>query len=101
MPAALNLDEFNAFLDSKPGWIVLTSIGPDGYPHSVPLGYFRHGERILCGVRDGTRKIRNIESNPKVSLLVESGSSAWRRSTAAWPTLISRRKRARALPTLR
>jgi nitroimidazol reductase NimA-like FMN-containing flavoprotein (pyridoxamine 5'-phosphate oxidase superfamily) len=66
---------FNAYLDSKPGWIVLTSIGPDGFPHSVPLGYFRDGDSVYCGVRDGTRKIRNIEGNPKVSLLVESGST--------------------------
>lgn len=75
MPRALSLDEFNAFLDSKPGWIVLSSIGPDGFPHSVPLGYFRDGDTIYSGVRDGTTKVRNIEGNPKVSLVVESGST--------------------------
>jgi len=75
MPARLSNDDFNAFLDSRPGWIVLSTVGADGFPHSVPLGYFRDGERIYCGVRDGTSKIRNIEANPKVSLLVESGST--------------------------
>ena len=75
MPTRLTEVEFNAFLDSRPGWIVLSTIGPDGFPHSVPLGYFREGEAVYCGVRDGTTKVRNIDANPKVSLLVESGST--------------------------
>ncbi len=75
MAPSLSREEFDAFLDSKPGWIVLTSIGPDGYPHSVPLGYVRDGDRVLCGVRDNTTKVRNIETNPRVSLVVESGST--------------------------
>ena len=75
MPARLTEEQFNAFLDSRPGWIVLSTIGPDGFPHSVPLGYFREGDTIYCGVRDGTTKVRNIDANPKVSLLVESGST--------------------------
>ena len=75
MPRRLSTDEFNAFLDSKPGWIVLSTIGADGFPHSVPLGYFRDGDTIYSGVRDGTTKVRNVEANPKVSLMVESGST--------------------------
>ena len=46
MAESLDLEAFNDFLDSKPGWIVLTTIAPDGYPHSVPLGYFRDGDHI-------------------------------------------------------
>lgn len=75
MPARMSVDEFNEFLDSKPGWIVLTSIGADGFPHSVPLGYFRDGDSVFLGCRDGTRKLKNIDANPKVSLMVESGST--------------------------
>ena len=75
MPVSLTTEEFHDFYDGQPGWVVLTSIGADGYPHSVPLGYFREGEHIYCGVVDGTKKIRNIEGNPKVSLLIESGST--------------------------
>ncbi|MEM7092310.1 MAG: pyridoxamine 5'-phosphate oxidase family protein [Actinomycetota bacterium] len=75
MPGSLDIDAFNAFLDEKPGWIVLTTITPDGYPHSVPLGYFREGDSIFCGCRDNTTKVRNAEQNPKVSLMVESGST--------------------------
>lgn len=61
------------FFDSKPGWAALSSVGPDGYPHTVAIGYFRLDEVLYCGCRDHTRKIRNIEANPKVSLLLENG----------------------------
>jgi nitroimidazol reductase NimA-like FMN-containing flavoprotein (pyridoxamine 5'-phosphate oxidase superfamily) len=71
----MSLQEVHEFLDSKPGWIVLTSIGADGYPHSVPLGYFRLDDDIVMGVRTGTRKLENIRNNPKVSLLLETGAS--------------------------
>jgi len=64
-----------AFLDTKPGWIVLSTIGRQGYPHSVPLGYFRLGDDIYIGCRAGTQKVKNIERNPKVSLVLESGST--------------------------
>jgi nitroimidazol reductase NimA-like FMN-containing flavoprotein (pyridoxamine 5'-phosphate oxidase superfamily) len=75
MPRKLTREEAHAFLDSKPGWIMLSTIGPDGYPHTVPLGYFRLGEEIVMGVRSETRKLKNIQANPKVSLLLESGST--------------------------
>jgi len=67
--------EVKAFLDTKPGWIVLSTIGLQGYPHSVPLGYFRLGDDIYIGCRAGTQKVKNIERNPKVSLVLESGST--------------------------
>ena len=40
MPRPLTTQEAHEFLDSKPGWIVLTTLGPDGFPHTVPLGLF-------------------------------------------------------------
>lgn len=68
-------DEVNAFLDSRPGWIALTTIGKDGFPHTVPIGYFRVGGDIYIGCRSGTQKLKNIERNPKVSVMLESGST--------------------------
>ena len=73
MPRKFSVQEAREFLDSRPGWITLTTIGPDGFPHSVPLGYFRLGDEILMGVRANTRKLKNIQDNPKVSLLLEPG----------------------------
>jgi len=75
VPGKLSAEEANAFLDSRPGWIILTTIGRDGYPHTVPIGYFRIGDDIYLGCNHPTQKTRNIERNPSVSLLVESGSS--------------------------
>lgn len=76
MPARLTLDEINAFLDSRPGWIDFTSVGRDGYPHTVPIGYFRlDGEEVYLGCRANTQKTKNVERNPKVSLMLESGST--------------------------
>ncbi|MEE8305547.1 MAG: pyridoxamine 5'-phosphate oxidase family protein [Candidatus Tectomicrobia bacterium] len=68
-------DEVKAFLDAKPGWIILSTVGLNGYPHSVPIGYFRLGDDIYLGCRAGTQKVKNIERNPKVSLVLESGST--------------------------
>ena len=67
--------EIEAYLDSRPSWAILSTIEKDGFPHAVPLGYFRLGRDIIMGVRDGTRKIANVENNPNVSVLLEDGSS--------------------------
>jgi PPOX class probable F420-dependent enzyme len=66
-------EEAHAFLDSRPGWIALTTLSRDGYPHTVPIGYFRHGDEVYIGCRAGTQKLKNIERNPRVSLMIESG----------------------------
>lgn len=60
-------------LDKKERWVVLSTIGPDGFPHSVPVGYFLFDGRIVIGCRDQTQKVRNIERNSKVSVLWENG----------------------------
>ncbi len=75
MPRPLTQQEAHDFLDSKPGWIALTTVGPDGFPHTVPLGYFRLGDDILIGVRNNTLKLKNIRYNPRVSLMIESGAT--------------------------
>ena len=75
MPASLTKEEAHAYLDSRPGWIILTTIGRDGMPHTVPIGYFRLGDDVYVGCRAGTQKIKNVERNPNVSLLVQSGGS--------------------------
>ena len=75
MPRKLSDEQVAAYLDSRPGWAILSTIDKDGFPHSVPLGYFRLGRDIVMGVRDGTRKVANVEGNPNVSVLLEDGST--------------------------
>ena len=78
MPVPMTINEAYEFLDSRPGFIVLSTIGRDGYPHSVPIGYFRLGEDIYVGGRANTQRIRNVQRNPLVSamLAAERGSGA-------------------------
>jgi len=75
MPQKLSDEQIEAYVDSRPAWAILSTIDKDGFPHSVPLGYFRFGRDIIMGVRDGTRKVANVENNPNVSVLLEDGSS--------------------------
>ena len=75
MPAKLTKEEADEFLDSRPGWLVFTSVGKDGYPHTVPIGYQRVGDEIYVGGRGGTQRLANVRRNAKVSALIESGSS--------------------------
>ena len=75
MPRKLSDEQIAAYLDSRPSWAILSTIDEDGFPHSVPLGYFRLGRDIIMGVRDRTRKVANVEANPNVSILLEDGSS--------------------------
>lgn len=63
-------DEVNAYLDARDEWAILTTIGADGYPHSVALGYFRIGDDIYLGMKDRTQKVLNAERNPKASVMV-------------------------------
>ena len=75
MPKPMSEKEAIAYIDTKPGWAMLSTIGSDGYPHTVPVGYFRVNNKIYMGCRDNTQKIVNIERNPKVSVSLESGST--------------------------
>ena len=71
--STLSRHEIDEILRKKERWIALTTMGPDGFPHTVPIGYFPVGEKLLLGCRDGTQKVKNIERNEKVSLLWENG----------------------------
>lgn len=75
MPGKMTQEEVHAFLDSRPGWISLTTISKSGFPHTVPIGYFRMGDEVYIGCRAGTQKLKNIERNPKVSVMLESGGT--------------------------
>jgi nitroimidazol reductase NimA-like FMN-containing flavoprotein (pyridoxamine 5'-phosphate oxidase superfamily) len=75
VPRKFTDEQIEAYLDSRPSWAALTTIDEDGFPHTVPLGYFRFGRDIIMGVRDGTRKVANVERNPNVSVMLEDGST--------------------------
>ena len=59
----------------------LATIGPDGLPHVVPLGWSYNPvlDTIDIGGRDfaKTRKFRNVRANPKVDLVVDDVLPPW------------------------
>lgn len=42
----------------------------DGSPHQVPVGFAFDGERFLIPTGGRTRKVRNVEANPRARVLV-------------------------------
>ena len=71
--ARLSPEEIKEILNKKERWVALTTSSPNGYPHTVPIGYFLVGEALVMGCRDGTQKVKNIERDPRVSVLWENG----------------------------
>jgi nitroimidazol reductase NimA-like FMN-containing flavoprotein (pyridoxamine 5'-phosphate oxidase superfamily) len=71
--ARLSAEEIKEILNKKERWVALTTTSPNGYPHTVPIGYFLVGESLVMGCRDGTQKVKNIERDPRVSVLWENG----------------------------
>lgn len=54
--------------------VILTTNGPDGYPHSVPMTYLSHDDHVVeFTTFTKSQKVRNLERDPKVSLVIETG----------------------------
>ncbi len=65
--------EIRAFLRSHKT-IILSSIGPDGVPHPMPMWFVSDDDFVVSmATFRGTQKIKNLQRDPRVSLLVESG----------------------------
>ncbi len=54
----------------KPLIARISTVGQDGYPHTVPVWFMCDGDDIvIISVRD-TRKVRHIAANPKGAVLI-------------------------------
>lgn len=53
--------------------LVLSTIGPGGYPHSMPLSYVVLDDRMWCWTYAKSQKARNLERDPRAAALVETG----------------------------
>ncbi|WP_119072851.1 pyridoxamine 5'-phosphate oxidase family protein [Aggregatilinea lenta] len=58
-----------AFLQ-KPLIARMSTIDPDGYPHTVPVWFKLDGDDLVVIVVRSTRKIGHIQANPKGSLSI-------------------------------
>ena len=66
--------EVAAFLDSKKT-LMIVSNGIGGFPHPLPMWFTRDQDgTIRMTTYRKSQKIRNIERDPRVSLLAESGT---------------------------
>lgn len=67
--------EGDRFLDEHRSKGILITNGRDGHPHAVPLGYFRVDGDLYMSGRRRTQRLANIARDPRVSFLVEDGST--------------------------
>lgn len=66
-------EEIDRFLEEE-RTIVLVSHGPRGFPHPMPMWFVRDAEgAIRMTTFRKSQKVRNIERDPRVALLVEAG----------------------------
>lgn len=65
-------EEIRAFLDEEKVAVV-TSFGPRGWPHSMPLWYVEKDGHIRSWTFRKSQKVRNIERDPRATVLVEAG----------------------------
>jgi PPOX class probable F420-dependent enzyme len=53
--------------------VIVSSLGPRGWPHSMPMWYtLREGE-IWVWTYAKSQKVRNLERDPRATVLVETG----------------------------
>lgn len=64
-------------LVERPVVCSLSTINPDGQPHSVPVWFDYDGKNIRVNSPDTTRKARNMELGSKVTVLVIDPNNAF------------------------
>src|SRR5688500_15110433 len=55
--------------------IWFASVRPDGRPHLIPIWFVWHDGKAWISTGDGSRKHRNIQKNPHVSISLEDGTN--------------------------
>src|ERR1043165_10310064 len=54
--------------------VIVSSIGPRGWPHSMPMWFRVRDGEIWIWTFAKSQKVKNLERDPRATLLVESGS---------------------------
>lgn len=55
--------------------VTVASIGPRGWPHTMPLWFVERDDEIWVWTFGKSQKVRNLERDPRATLLVEAGSA--------------------------
>jgi PPOX class probable F420-dependent enzyme len=65
-------DERSELLESE-RVVVVSSLGPRGWPHSMPMWYVVRDGEIWVWTYAKSQKVCNLERDPRATLLVETG----------------------------
>ncbi|MBW2282516.1 MAG: pyridoxamine 5'-phosphate oxidase family protein [Deltaproteobacteria bacterium] len=66
-------DEIRDYLSGKKT-VILTSNGPDGFPHTMPMWFSVDDEGAICMTTFAkSQKVKNLQRDPRCTLLAESG----------------------------
>jgi PPOX class probable F420-dependent enzyme len=66
--------ELAAFLDAQ-RTVTCATLGPGGRPHLVALWFVPVGGRLDCWTYAASQKARNLERDPRATLLTEAGTT--------------------------
>jgi PPOX class probable F420-dependent enzyme len=64
--------EFAELLDGERVAIV-SSLGPRGWPHSMPLWFVTRAGEVWIWTYAKSQKVRNLERDPRATVLIETG----------------------------
>ena len=53
--------------------VVVSSIGPRGWPHSMPMWFLVRDGELWCWTYGKSQKVKNLERDPRATLLIEAG----------------------------
>jgi PPOX class probable F420-dependent enzyme len=66
-------DEEQRELIDRERIVVVSSLGPRGWPHVMPLWYVPRDGEIWIWTYAKSQKVRNLERDPRATLLIETG----------------------------
>jgi PPOX class probable F420-dependent enzyme len=66
-------DEEQAALLEEERVVIVSSLGPRGWPHSMPMWFTVRDGEIWIWTYAKSQKVKNLERDPRATLLVETG----------------------------
>ncbi|HYY82757.1 MAG TPA: pyridoxamine 5'-phosphate oxidase family protein, partial [Actinomycetes bacterium] len=70
---AMTGEELRRFLAEQTA-LTCATIGPGGRPHLAPLWYAADGDRLVAWTYAKSQKARDLERDPRATVLVEAGT---------------------------
>lgn len=66
--------EIDAYLGASQERLIIVSNGKNGFPHPMPMNFYMdEGKNLWTTTFRKSQKVKNLERDPRVALLVESG----------------------------